>query len=74
MRIDGYTDNQGDAAANLKLSQDRANAVMAHLIALSVDPFRIDAKGYGEDHPVADNSTEEGRARNRRIALRVTQK
>jgi outer membrane protein OmpA-like peptidoglycan-associated protein len=74
VRIDGYTDNQGDAAANLKLSQDRANAVMAHLIALSVDPFRIDAKGYGEDHPVADNSTEEGRARNRRIALRVTQK
>lgn len=72
--IAGYTDNQGDAATNLKLSQDRANAVMAHLIAFGVDPFRIDAKGYGQDHPVADNSSQEGRARNRRIALRVTQK
>ncbi len=74
VRIGGYTDNEGDAAANLKLSQDRAYAVKAHLIAFGVDPLRMDAKGYGRDHPVADNSTQEGRARNRRIALRVTQK
>jgi outer membrane protein OmpA-like peptidoglycan-associated protein len=74
VQIGGYTDNEGDAANNLKLSQDRANAVMAHLIAFGVDPFRMDAKGYGQDHPVAGNSTQEGRARNRRIALRVTRK
>jgi OmpA-OmpF porin, OOP family len=73
VRIGGYSDNLG-ATANLKPSQDRAIAVMAHLIAFGIDPFRMDAKGNGQDHPVADNSTEEGRARNRRIALRVTHK
>jgi OOP family OmpA-OmpF porin len=74
VRIGGYTDNQGDAAANLKLSQDRADSVMGQLVSIGVDPTRMDAKGYGEDHPIADNSTEQGRAQNRRIALRVTQK
>ena len=74
VRIGGYTDNQGDAAANLKLSQDRADSVMQQIVVLGVDPARMDAKGYGEDHPVADNSTEAGRAQNRRISLRVTQK
>ena len=74
VRVGGYTDNQGDAAANLKLSQDRANVVMAQLVGRGIDASRLDAKGYGEDHPVADNSTVEGRAANRRIALRVTQK
>ena len=74
VRIGGYTDNLGDATANLKLSQDGANAVMAHLIAFGIDPFRMDAKGNGQDHPIADNSIEEGRTRSRRIALRVTQK
>jgi OOP family OmpA-OmpF porin len=74
VQIGGYTDNEGDAATNLRLSQDRANAVLAHLIAFGIDPFRMDAKGYGQDHPVAGNSTQEGRARNRRIALRVTRK
>jgi OmpA-OmpF porin, OOP family len=74
VQIGGYTDNEGDPGTDLKLSQDRANAVMAHLIAFGVDPFRMDAKGYGQDHPLAGNSTQEGRARNRRIALRVTRK
>ena len=74
VQIGGYTDNEGDPGTDLKLSQDRANAVMAHLIAFGVDPFRMDAKGYGQDHPIAGNSTQEGRARNRRIALRVTRK
>jgi outer membrane protein OmpA-like peptidoglycan-associated protein len=74
IRIGGYTDNQGDAAANLKLSQDRADNVMHEIVVLGVDPSRMDAKGYGEDHPVADNSTEAGRAQNRRISMRVTQK
>lgn len=74
LRIGGYTDNQGDAAANLKLSQDRADNVMQQIIVLGVDPSRLDAKGYGEDHPVADNATDAGRAQNRRISMRVTQK
>ena len=74
VRIGGYTDNQGDAAANLKLSQDRADNVMHEIVVLGVDPARIDSKGYGEEHPVADNSTEAGRTQNRRISLRVTQK
>ena len=74
IRIGGYTDNQGDAASNLKLSQDRADNVMHEIIVLGVDPSRMDAKGYGEDHPVADNSTDAGRAQNRRISMRVTQK
>jgi OOP family OmpA-OmpF porin len=73
-RIGGYTDNQGDPAANLKLSQDRANVVMAQLVGLGVDASRLDAKGYGAEHPVGDNNTIDGRQANRRIALRVTQK
>jgi len=74
IRIGGYTDNQGDAAANLKLSQARADNAMHGIIALGVDSSRMDAVGYGEDHPVADNSTEAGRSQNRRISMRVTQK
>lgn len=74
VRIGGYTDNTGDKTANLKLSEDRAQNVMAELVKLGVDPSRITAKGYGEEHPVADNTTEEGRQKNRRISLRVTEK
>jgi outer membrane protein OmpA-like peptidoglycan-associated protein len=74
LRIGGYTDNQGDAAANLKLSQARADAVMQQLVGMGVDPSRLDSKGYGEDHPVADNGSDAGRAMNRRISMRVMQK
>jgi len=74
IKIGGYTDNTGDKAANLKLSQDRADNVKAELEKLGVAPDRIEAQGYGDEHPVADNATEEGRQKNRRIALRVTEK
>jgi outer membrane protein OmpA-like peptidoglycan-associated protein len=74
IRIGGYTDNTGDPAVNLTLSQERATTVMGELAKLDVDPSRMDAKGYGEEHPVADNATEAGRALNRRISLRVTAK
>ncbi len=74
VRIGGYTDNTGDAAANMALSQARADTVMAELNKLGVDPARMDAKGYGAEHPVADNATEEGRQKNRRISLHVTEK
>jgi outer membrane protein OmpA-like peptidoglycan-associated protein len=71
VQIGAYTEKQYEAAAKLTLSQGRANAVMAQLIAFGIDPLRLNAKGYTQDHPVANNSTEEGRARNTRIALRV---
>jgi outer membrane protein OmpA-like peptidoglycan-associated protein len=74
IRIGGYTDNTGDPAVNLTLSQERATTVMGELAKLDVDPSRMDAKGYGEEHPVADNATEAGRTLNRRISLRVTAK
>jgi OOP family OmpA-OmpF porin len=74
IKIGGYTDNTGDKAANLKLSQDRADNVMAELVKLGVAPDRLEAQGYGEDHPIADNSTDEGRQKNRRISMRVTTK
>ena len=74
IRIGGYTDNTGDPAANLQLSQQRADSVMAQLTQLGVDPSRMSAKGYGQEDPVADNSTEEGRQKNRRISLRVIEK
>jgi outer membrane protein OmpA-like peptidoglycan-associated protein len=74
IRIGGYTDNTGDPAANLQLSEQRADNVMAELVRLGIDPARITAKGYGAENPIADNSTEEGRQKNRRISLRVTDK
>lgn len=74
LKIGGYTDNVGDAASNLELSKQRAKNVMDALVAAGTDPSRLESEGYGEDHPVGDNSTEQGRAQNRRIALRVTAK
>lgn len=72
VKIGGYTDNTGDAAANMTLSRARANSVMGELAKLGVASGRLEAEGYGSQHPVADNSTEEGRAKNRRISIRVT--
>jgi outer membrane protein OmpA-like peptidoglycan-associated protein len=69
--IAGYTDNIGPAEANLRLSQNRARAVVAQLAAKGVSPERLAAEGYGEEDAIADNSTEQGRAQNRRAALRV---
>jgi len=74
LKIGGYTDNTGTAQANLRLSQQRANNTMAELVKLGVNKSRLTAEGYGDQHPVADNSTEEGRQKNRRIDLRVTRK
>jgi outer membrane protein OmpA-like peptidoglycan-associated protein len=74
LKIGGYTDNTGDPQANLRLSQQRAETVKTDLVGLGVDAGRLQAEGYGQEHPVADNSTEEGRAKNRRIDLQVTSK
>lgn len=73
-KIGGYTDNTGDAKLNLKLSQDRAAAVKAAIEKEGVGAGRLDAEGYGAEHPVASNETEEGRAQNRRIAVRISKK
>ena len=74
VKIGGYTDNTGDPAANQTLSQNRAKNVTDAIVAGSIDPSRLQSQGYGDQYPVADNSTPEGRAQNRRIALLVTQK
>ena len=74
LKIGGYTDTVGSAGANLKLSQDRAANVTNELVRMGISPDRLEAQGYGEDHPVADNSTDTGRALNRRISMLVTQK
>jgi outer membrane protein OmpA-like peptidoglycan-associated protein len=72
--VGGYTDNTGNAAKNLKLSADRAAATVAALVSRGVDATRVDGAGYGNKFPVADNATEDGRQKNRRTDLRVTQK
>jgi OOP family OmpA-OmpF porin len=74
VKIGGYTDNTGNKEANLRLAQDRATNVMRELVQRGVDASRLAAEGYGEEHAVGDNSTFEGRQKNRRIALRVTEK
>lgn len=65
--VEGHTDNGGDATVNLELSQRRAEAVVAYLVDGGIDSDRLSAVGYGERQPIADNSTEAGRALNRRI-------
>jgi len=71
--IDGYTDNTGDAQYNIKLSKRRADAVADYLKSKGVHMGdRFMTQGYGEERPIADNSTEEGRAQNRRVAIHRT--
>jgi len=74
IKIGGYTDNTGDAAANQVLSADRATAVKKALIGMGIDAGRIEAEGYGSAYPVASNDTPEGRQQNRRIDIRVIAK
>ncbi len=71
LEIAGYTDNTGDAALNLALSQKRAEAVREALINYGADPDMLVAKGYGEADPIASNDTAEGRLKNRRIEYHV---
>lgn len=69
MQLEGHTDNVGAKDANLKLSQARAEAVRSWLVAHGVAGGRLVAKGLGDTKPVADNTSEQGRAKNRRVAL-----
>ena len=73
IEISGHTDSTGDPAANLALSQQRADAVRITLINLGVPADVLKAKGYGDTKPVASNDTAEGRFQNRRISYAVVQ-
>ncbi len=67
LEVRGYTDSQGTASYNQKLSERRANTVMQYLINNGIEASRLRAVGYGEKDPIASNRTAEGRAQNRRI-------
>lgn len=67
LRIEGHTDNAGSEAYNLKLSQDRADAVKSYLMQHNIPSERIAAIGFGQGRPISSNDTEEGRAKNRRV-------
>ena len=74
VKLEGHTDSTGDPAANKKLSQDRADAVKALLVAGGIDTGRIDTAGWGQEKPIASNDTEDGKAKNRRTELTVVKK
>jgi OOP family OmpA-OmpF porin len=69
IEVAGYTDSVDSDEHNMKLSQSRAETVRDYLISKGISADRISAKGYGESSPIADNATEEGRAKNRRVEL-----
>jgi outer membrane protein OmpA-like peptidoglycan-associated protein len=69
VEVAGYTDSRGGAAVNLRLSQQRADAVRAYLVSQGVNPLQLRSRGYGTAQPIASNATAVGRARNRRVEL-----
>ncbi|NUQ74372.1 MAG: OmpA family protein [Polyangiaceae bacterium] len=74
VEVQGHTDNRGGVKYNERLSQDRSNAVMKALVKRGVDAGRMTAKGYGPHQPIADNDSEEGRQKNRRVQFKITEK
>ncbi len=71
IELSGHTDNQGSPKLNMKLSQDRVDAVKAYLVSKGIDPKRIKGKGYGGTRPVASNASEETRRLNRRVEFKI---
>jgi outer membrane protein OmpA-like peptidoglycan-associated protein len=69
--LSGHTDNDGNAKANLKLSDDRAKAVVDYLVKKGIAANRLSEKGYGDTMPVADNGSEAGKAQNRRTDVTI---
>ena len=74
IRIEGHTDSVGGAAYNKDLSKRRAKAVLGYLVRKGVAASRLTSEGYGLDKPVDDNATEEGRAKNRRVAFTIVER
>ena len=72
IQINGHTDNVGSPADNMKLSADRAKAIVDYLVGKGVDLKRVTFKGFGETKPIADNKTEAGKALNRRTEFVIT--
>jgi len=72
LNISAHTDNVGADAANMSLSQRRAESVRNYFISKGVDAANMTARWYGETQPAADNGTAEGRAMNRRVEMEVT--
>ena len=73
VEIDGHTDGKGSVPYNQKLSERRAASVKAYLVGKGVDGGRMTTAGFGKSRPIADNKTDEGRAINRRVELKVTE-
>ena len=73
VQIEGHTDSVGDAEKNRKLSQARAESVLAYLVKKGVAKTRLTAKGFGPDKPVADNTTDAGKDANRRVEFTITE-
>jgi len=73
LSIEGHASAEGDANKNTKLSDDRAKSVMKYLVGKGVEAARLTAKGYGAKKPIADNATEEGREKNRRVEFLVVE-
>ena len=71
IEIGGYTDNVGSDEKNIILSLDRAKAIVAYLISKGISNDRLVSKGYGAEDPIEDNSTEEGRQKNRRTEVKI---
>jgi outer membrane protein OmpA-like peptidoglycan-associated protein len=71
MRIEGHTDNKGNAAQNKKLSADRAASVVKWLVKNGIDASRLHSEGFGQEKPIASNTTEDGRRHNRRVEFHV---
>jgi outer membrane protein OmpA-like peptidoglycan-associated protein len=71
VEIDGHTDSTGTAAINRKLSQQRAESVMKYLEKKGIAASRMSAKGFGPDKPIADNGTDEGKEKNRRVEFNI---
>ena len=69
LSVEGHTDNIGNAKSNKTLSEERAKAVISAIVAQKIDLKRLSSVGHGQDKPIADNKTEEGRAKNRRVEL-----
>ncbi|WP_026880493.1 OmpA family protein [Hymenobacter norwichensis] len=74
IKIEGHTDNQGDPALNLKLSQDRVNEVKKYIVSKGISSTRITTEGFGDTKPIASNDQEETRKLNRRVEFRITKK